>query len=245
MSLKNKYAILAEKKPEPTNGEIMNFLQHLSDVFETGLDGITSMIKGLQEQVTDLKKENGDLKNENEMLKTRIETVEEGLDWQEQRYRNHAIRVFDVKVDSKVEKDKGNVTACMETVHASLGKVKSLISEKLNISMVKASDYIKMAHKLPGKSSAPNMTSDPIYVVFTTTQVRNEILSAKRVHKCPMSADLTQKRRALLKKLIESKKFFKAWHLDGKIIKYMRSEKDKPKVIPFSAAKVHELLNST
>ena len=183
-----------------------------------------------------------DLQSENLILKTKISDMENDIDWQEQRQRNHSIRIYDVEIDPEEEKKNGHVPAAMSAVHNALKLVIPNISDKLKCPMDQPGQYIKAAHTLP--SSKKDGKVNPIYCVFYTVEMRNQILLSKKVHKQKVVADLTHKRRAIIQRLIASKKLFKVWHYNGRVIKYLVNENDSVKSVQFSEKNADDILKN-
>lgn len=227
------------------SNQIGDLKREFNDRFNTihaELAGMHDLLKELNSKVELQEKQIAGLQSENLLLKEKVSDLETSADWQEQRQRNHAIRIYGLEVDPIEEKNRGHVPAAMSAVHKAIRSAIPQISEKLGCPMDVPCDYIKAAHILP--SGNKNGNADPIYCVFYSNEIRNQVLLSKKIHKKNVVADLTQRRRAIIQKLISSKRFFKVWHYNGRIIKYLVNEKDTVKSVQFSEKNANDILNN-
>ena len=62
--------------------------------------------------------------------------------------------------------------------------------------------------------------------------------------KYSISADLTKMRYDVMQKLIKSEKFYKCWHLDGRVIKYIKNEGDSIQSVKLIFKSCNKLINN-
>ena len=174
-------------------------------------------------------------------LKEGLETVREGVDAREQASRNYCVRInglFVPEAQAKNISEYDHAKLCMAAVHEMLGPVLNKKKDSIGFSVEHPSDYIETAHVLPIPKSG-NYMCPPIFVRFKNRNLRNLILANKNFAKvrkidCEkgtksyrIAADLTKRRYAVMQKLIQSEKFEKVWHLDGKIVKFITKKSEK------------------
>ena len=118
--------------------------------------------------------------------------------------------------------------------------------------------FIKNAHILPipKHAKAGDYKAPPILVRFYSRPLKDFILSNKNdirvrdidsksgVNRYSISADLTKMRYTAMQVLIKSKKFFKCWHIDGRVIKYIKKQGDNIQSVKFFEQSHNDLLSN-
>ena len=209
-------------------------------------DVLESNYKKLSENIETQKKENMEIKKNMEGQKSEIKWLKLKLDDKEQHNRNECVRMNGVEINKDDEKTLGHNQAAIKAVEEVLKPLLDANKDKLKMP-TEPGRFIKNAHILPIPKHAKtgSYKVPPIIVRFYSRPLKDFILSNKKeinvrdtdckngVINYSISADLTKLRYEAMQSLIKSKKFFKVWHLDGRIIKFIKKQGDKVQSVKF------------
>lgn len=231
-------------------------------------------MKELQEANAALNQANIALKGEVRTLKTnttKIETelqqVKEEMNMQQQHSRNWCARVNGVSVPDEDVAKLGHINAVKKAVY---DKVLSKIIQNDKVKMKIPSPYDKYWDVIENAHTLPTTKKDgfppTIIVRFKERSVRNVILEHKSVKniagervlescvtrddkikgvsKYTITADLTKTNLQRITTLMNSGKFERIWHLDGRILKFfLKDQKNgKPYIAKMSDKSAEEII---
>ena len=253
------------EKQSSDHKQVMDKLNSLDDliqrvhVLEENYKKVLPLIQKfpqIEKDISAIKVVNTNLKTEMESYKSEIKLLKIKLDDREQHSRNECVRINGVQVDKDLEKSLGHNQAAMKAVEEVLKPLLEANKNRLKMP-TEPGQFIKNAHILPiPKDKNGSYKVPPIIVRFHSRPLKDFILSNKKnlpireidvkngVDIYSISADLTKMRYYVMQKLIRSKQFSKCWHLDGRVIKYIKNEGDRIQSVKFFDKSCNELMNN-
>ena len=186
-----------------------------------------------------------------------IKSLKLKLDDKEQHNRSECVRINGIQIDKEDEKALGHNQAAIKAVEEVLKPLLDANNDKLKMP-TGPGQFIKNAHILPipKHAKAGDYKAPPIIVRFYSRPLKDFILSNKKdisvrdidctngVNRYSISADLTKMRYNAMQALIKSKQFFKCWHIDGRVIKYIKKQGDNVQSVKFFDQSHNELLSN-
>ncbi len=222
---------------------------------------LVSKIELLETKFSDFensqRKENIELVKKIEGNTSEIKWLKLKLDDKEQHNRNECVRINGIQIDKEDEKALGHNQAAIKAVEEVLKPLLDANKDKLKMP-TGPGQFIKNAHILPipKQAKAGDYKAPPIIVRFYSRPLKDFILSNKNdirvrdidcksgVNRYSISADLTKMRYTAMQVLIKSKKFFKCWHIDGRVIKYIKKQGDNIQSVKFFEQSHNDLLSN-
>jgi len=218
---------------------------------------LESKFSGFSKTIDSQRKENIELVKKIEGNTSEIKWLKLKLDDKEQHNRNECVRMIGIQIDKDDEKALGHNQAAIKAVEEVLKPLLDANKDKLKMP-TGPGQYIKNAHILPipKQAKAGDYKSPPIIVRFHSRPLKDFILSNKNdirvrdidctsgVNRYSISADLTKMRYNAMQVLIKSKKFFKCWHIDGRVIKYIKKHGDNVQSVKFFEQSHNDLLSN-
>ena len=203
------------------------------------------------------RKENIELVKKIEGNTSEIKWLKLKLDEKEQHNRNECVRINGIQIDKEDEKALGHNQAAIKAVEEVLKPLLDANKDKLKMPTGPGL-FIKNAHILPipKQAKAGDYKAPPIIVRFYSRPLKDFILSNKNdirvrdidcksgVNRYSIIADLTNMRYTAMQVLIKSKKFFKCWHIDGRVIKYIKKQGDNIQSVKFFEQSHNDLLSN-
>jgi hypothetical protein len=222
---------------------------------EKDVTSLKMTVENLCASVEFLKQENNRMKKKIESLEAKSDGQDIGIDDRHQHSRNECARFNGVHISKELEDAVGHNQAAMITIDQMLRPLLDANKSQLKMNITDH-NYLKNAHCLPIPAGAAPGTykCPPIIARFHSRPLKDFILRNKHkltvrptdselgVTKYRISADLTKDRYKIMQELIKSKHFYKVWHIDGRVIKYVKREGDPVCKVKFFEKTVAQLL---
>ena len=185
-----------------------------------------------------------------------LDKVSIDIDDKQQHTRCSYIRVNGVSIDPENEKKYGHNQACMMALDETLQPLLKLNKDSTKLPCKEFGDYLENAHclKIPDGAKDGSYKCPPIIAKFIYRDIKDYILrnkgkielrdvdKDKGVSRYAFTADLTKMRFERMQKLIKSKRFYKIWHINGKIIKYIKNKGGNVCTVSFFQYTINEWL---